>query len=123
MILIQHLARESYQRVHIVIALQLTVGFDGHKVAYCMGTACCHHHGLCLTLHGRKRHLSELLYDNCTLLVNDMLVVIMECFYRPCSRCLFIFGILTDTLCYLIAHTIGGITQQHVLDEPFLNSL
>ena len=88
-----------------------------------MGTACCHNHGLCLTLHGRKRHLPELLYDNCALLVNDMLVVVMESFYRPCSRCLFIFRILTDTLGYLVAHTIGGITQQHVLDKPFLNSL
>ena len=88
-----------------------------------MGTACCHHHGLCLTLHGRKRHLTELLNDNCTFLIDNMLVIVMECLNSPCGRCLFIFRVFADTLGNLVAHTIGGITQQHVLDKSFLNSL
>ena len=88
-----------------------------------MGTAGSHHHCLRLTLHGRKCHLAELLHDNRTLLVNDMLVVVMESLYSPCCRCFFIFRILADTFGYLVTHTIGRITQQHILDKTFLDGL
>ena len=85
-----------------------------------MGTAGGHHHGLCLTLHGRKRHLSELLYDNRALLVDDMLVIVMESLYCPCSRCLFIFRVIGDALSYLVTDAVRRITQQHILDKAFL---
>ena len=109
--------------MHIRITLLLAIGFDGHIIAHGMGATGSHHHRLCLALHGRQRHLAELLYDDGTFLVDDVLVVVVVSLDRPCGRCLFIFRVIGDALCYLVTHLIRRVAQQHILDKPFLDGL
>ena len=88
-----------------------------------MSTAGSHHHCFCLALHGWQRHLAEFLNDDSTLLVNHMLVIVMERLDSFSGWCLLVFWIFCNALGYLVAHTIGRIAQQHILDKSLLDSL
>src|SRR5574344_2807668 len=114
---------ESYQWIHILVALFSTIFLHLQIVSYSMCTTAANYHRLGSTFHTMQRHLAEFLYEDGGLLLYHVLMIIVIGLDSFRSRCFLIFGIILYLFAYLISCGDMGKILQYVQDVAFLYGL